>query len=47
MSRNKFTNWIEEEAVIFANIPARWHLIMLTFGVGMGVALALAIKFIR
>ena len=45
MSKNKFQNWINEEIVIFSNIPVRWHLIMLTCGVGMGLVISLAIKY--
>ena len=45
MTQKNFQKWISEEISIFSNIPVRWHLIMLTCGVGMGLVISLAIKY--
>jgi hypothetical protein len=47
MTKNKFKNWIEEESVIFANIPIKWHITLLFFGLTLGIMIATIVNFIR
>jgi hypothetical protein len=46
MAKNNIQKWFNDEISIFVNIPIRWHLIMLSCGIGMGIVISLVIRYL-